>query len=128
MNSRLLCSVLALFGVLCVPTLWGTDDALDAARKEYALHFFSADAHVNLAKQQYDHGDRLQAFFTLEAARRHHFEQDEFTRAFRRIFRGDTFDNSPQAEAGLRAKIQASPSDSESLSKLADIYISREAF
>jgi len=118
----------AFVGLICVPTLWGVDDALDAARKEYALHFFSAEAHVNLAKQQYDHGDRLQAFSTLEAARRHHFEQEEFNRAFRRIFRGDTFDNSPQAVAALRAKIKASPSDSESLSKLADIYISREDF
>ena len=102
------------------------DDGLEAARKEYALHFFSVDAHVNLAKQQYDSGNRLQAFYTLEAARGDRFEPKEFTQAFRRIFQNDDFDNSAKAEEVLRAQLKASPDDFDVLLKLADVYISRE--
>jgi len=112
--------------LLCAPSSRGADDALEAAQRNYVLQFFSLDAHVNLAKQQCDRGNRLQAFYTLETARREHFEQAEFTKAFRRIFLGDKFDNSPQAEAALRAQVQASPSDCDALNKLADIYISRQ--
>src|SRR5215471_9011641 len=127
MSLRLLCSVLILaVSTFCAPLCGAADDALAAARREYALHFFSVDAHVNLAKQQYDHGDRLQAFYTLETARREHFEQEEFTKSFRRIFLKDDFDNSPQAEAALQAKVNSSPNDFDALTKLADIYISRE--
>src|SRR5215472_1285429 len=127
MKSRMHFSVFLLAtAVFCVPASWAGDDALEAARREYALHFFSVDAHVALAKQQFDHGDKLQAFYTLETARREHFEQQDFTRSFRRIFLGDTFDNSPKAEAALQAKVNASPTDFDSLTKLADIYISRE--
>ena len=111
---------------LLAPSLWADDTALEAAKREYALHFFSVDAHVDLAKQQYEHGNRLQAFYTLETARRYHFPQEEFIKSFRRIFLGDTFDNSPKSEAALRAKVKASPNDFEALTRLADIYISRE--
>ncbi|HEV3037444.1 MAG TPA: tetratricopeptide repeat protein [Candidatus Angelobacter sp.] len=109
-----------------VPELLCAGDALEAARREYALHFFDAEAHVRLAKELNDHGQRLAAFFVLEAARREHFEQAEFTRAFRRVFLNDNFDNSPEAEAHLRAQLQNSPYDFEKLTKLADIYISRD--
>lgn len=127
MRSSLRCFVVILVLAACyVPFSWGADDALEAARREYAVHFFSVDAHVNLAKQQYEHGDKLQAFYTLEEARRAHFEQNEFTKSFRRIFLNDLFDNSPQAEADLRARLKDSPNDPETLKKLADVYISRE--
>src|SRR5215472_12772864 len=118
--------VLLTIITLLAPSLWADDAALEAAKREYALHFFSVDAHVNLAKQQYEHGNRLQAFYTLETARRYHFPQEEFTKSFRRIFLGDTFDNSPKSEAALRAKVKALPNDFEALTRLADIYISRE--
>ena len=112
--------------VSCAPRVLAFDDGLEAARKEYALHFFSVDAHVGLAKQQYDSGYRLQAFYTLETARREHFEQKEFTQAFRRIFQNDDFDNSAKAEGSLRARLKTSPEDFAVLVKLADVYISRE--
>ena len=129
MNLRPLGSILILAFILSYGySCWGADNALEAAQREYAMHFFSVDAHVNLAKQQYDHGDRLQAFYTLETARRSHFEQEVFTRAFHRIFLNDIFDNSPQAEAALKKKITASPSDFDTLTQLADIYISREDY
>jgi tetratricopeptide (TPR) repeat protein len=101
---------------------------LEAARTEYALHYFSVEAHVRLAKALYDQGERLQAFFILETARRDHFPQDEFDRAFRRIFRGEEFDNSPEAEAALRNRLAKSPNDYDAVIKLADIYISRGDF
>jgi tetratricopeptide (TPR) repeat protein len=110
----------------CVPELLCADDTLEAARREYAAHFYDVTAHVRLAKQLHDHGQRLSAFFVLEAARREHFEEAEFTRAFRSVFLNDNFDNSPEAEAHLRAQLQDSPNNFEKLTKLADIYISRD--
>jgi tetratricopeptide (TPR) repeat protein len=127
MKTRSLATCLFLICFLCfLPCRLFADDAMDAARKEYVSHFFSVDAHVNLAKQQYDHGERLQAFYTLETARREHFDQKEFTASFRRIFLNDTFDNSPQTEAALLAQIKAAPADAKLLNKLADVYISRK--
>jgi tetratricopeptide (TPR) repeat protein len=108
------------------PGVLAPGDGLEAARREYALHFFSVGAHVNLAKQQYDGGNRLQAFYTLEAARRERFKPKEFTRTFRRIFRNDDFDNSAKTEEALRAQLKTSPEDFDVLQKLADVYISRE--
>src|SRR5690348_579253 len=102
--------------------------SLDAARADYALHFFSIEAHVRLAKALYDQGERLQAFYILETARRDHFSQAEFDRAFRRIFRGDNFDNGPDAEAALHTRLGQSPDDFDALNKLADVYISRSDF
>lgn len=126
MKARFLATGFFLSSIACFLPLLHADDALQAARKEYVLHFFSCDAHVRLAKQQYDEGERLQAFYTLETARREHFGPTEFASAFRRIFLNDAFDNSPQAEAALKAKVDASPKDDKAVTKLADVYISRK--
>lgn len=126
MKARVLATGFFLSYIICFLPLLHTDDALNAARKEYVLHFFSVDAHVNLARQQYEQGERLQAFYTLETARREHFGAAEFASAFRRIFLNDAFENSPQAEAAVKAKVEASPNDEKALAKLADIYISRK--
>jgi Flp pilus assembly protein TadD len=102
--------------------------ALDAARTDYALHFFSIEAHVRMAKALYDQGERLQAFYILETARREHFSQEEFDRAFRQIFRREKFDNSSAAEDVLQHRLAQSPNDFRALIRLADIYISRSDF
>ncbi len=59
-----------------------------------AFNFFSVQLHVRLAKALHDKGQRLPAFYILEIARREHFSQEEFDRAFRQIFRGEAFDKS----------------------------------
>src|SRR5579864_4630648 len=80
----------ALFVLPPVSLLASSDKGpLETARTDYALHFFSAEAHARLAKALFDKGERLQAFYILETARRVHFSQAEFDRAFRRIFRGE---------------------------------------
>src|SRR6267378_7707013 len=127
-----ICTVvlLALF-VISAASLFGfsaAEGSLDAARHDYALNFFSVQAHVRLAKALYDNGQRLQAFYILETARREHFPQEEFDRAFRQIFRGEDFDNSSGSEAALRARLVNAPDDYDLLDRLADVYISRGEF
>jgi len=81
-------ALVTLLGLPLAPPLASSDKgSLEAARAEYALHFFSAEAHVRLARTLYDQGERLQSFYILESARRDHFTQEDFDRAFRRIFR-----------------------------------------
>jgi hypothetical protein len=73
--------LLALF-VISAASLLGFSAAavsLDAARHDYALDFFSVQAHVRLAKALYDKGQRLQAFYILETARRERFAADRVT-------------------------------------------------
>src|SRR5882724_4093647 len=123
---RKLLSCVCLLGLLIfgMPSLLCADEALDAARREYAVHIFDINAHMQLAKQLHGHGQRLTAFFVLETAAER-FDEAEFKRAFRSVFLHDNFDNSPKAEAELRARLGDSPDDLATLTKLADVYISR---
>jgi len=66
---------------------------------------------VGFAKALFDQGQRLQAFFVLETARRQHFSQAEFDAAFRKIFRADVFDNRADSESALRAALAKDPDD-----------------
>ena len=101
-------------------------DALAGLRTEQARHFFSADAHLALAKGLLERGDGIRAFFVSENARRSLFEAEEFAKAHRKVFRKpDPFDNRPEAEEQLQEKVKASPKDARLLVDLADIYISR---
>ncbi len=77
-----------------------------------------------LAKYYFDHGDRIEAFFITEAARRGRFEEKVFNPAFYRAF--DGFDNSKQAETRLLAEYARKPDSIEIIHGLADIYISRD--
>lgn len=80
-----------------------------------------------LAKYFRDKGNRLQAFYILETARRGRFEEDEFNKAFALAFRGSTPpDYSPAAEAVLLKEHARDPNTIDAIVKLADIYISRE--
>ena len=106
----------------------GDKGPLDVARRDYALHFLSAEAHVGFAKALYDKGERLQAFFVLETARRQHFSQAEFDEAYRKTFRSESFDNGAERESALRAALARNPDEYDGLTKLADVYISRGEF
>lgn len=100
---------------------------LEQLRQDYAAGFLDPAPHMALAKYFRDHGNRLQAFYILEAARRTRFEQDEFNAAFKTYFLGEEpFDNSKEAEAKLLAQLSRDPASPDTLFKLADIYISRE--
>lgn len=55
-------------------------------RQQLALHYLEPAPHMELAKYFWDKGDRLQAFYLLEAARRGRFREAQFDRAFFRTF------------------------------------------
>jgi len=55
-------------------------------RQQLAVHYLEPAPHMALAKFLWAHGDRLQAFYLLENARRNRFPQPEFDRAFAQTF------------------------------------------
>jgi tetratricopeptide (TPR) repeat protein len=88
------------------------------------MRYLEPEPHMALAKYYFDHGDRIEAFFITEAARRGRFEEKIFKPAFYRAF--DGFDNSKKAEAHLLAEYAGNPNSIETIHGLADIYISRD--
>jgi len=105
----------------------GQGQSLSQLRAEYAMHFLEPAPHMALAKYFRDKGNRLQAFYILETARRGRFEEDEFNKAFALAFRGSSPpDYSQAAEASLLKEHARDPNTIDTIVKLADIYISRE--
>jgi tetratricopeptide (TPR) repeat protein len=105
------------------------DETLERLRADYAMRFMEPEPHMALAKYFRDRGDRLEAFYILETARRTRFDEDEFNAAFRRYFLGEKpFDNGREAESKLLADLARDPDSHDALMSLADIYISREEY
>lgn len=101
--------------------------SLEQLRADYAMRFLEPAPHMALAKYFRDKGDRLQAFYILETARRGRFEEDEFNRAFALAFHGSQpVDASPEAEAALLKEYARDLNSPDTITKLADVYISRE--
>lgn len=96
-------------------------------RADYAMHFLEPAAHMALAKYFRDKGNRLQAFYILENARRGRFEENVFDKAFALAFKGSQpQDYSQAAEVVLLNKHAREPNSIDTIVKLADIYISRK--
>src|SRR6185503_10533203 len=76
--------------------------SLAELQRAYAMRYLEPEPHMALAKYYFDHGDRIEAFFITEAARRGRFEEKIFNPAFYRAF--DGFDNNKGAEARLLAE------------------------
>lgn len=103
------------------------DETLERLRVDYAMRFMEPEPHMALAKYFRDHGNRLEAFYVLETARRGRFEEDEFNAAFKTYFLGEKpFDNSREAEARLLERLAREPESRDAVFALADIYISRD--
>ena len=101
--------------------------SLSQLRAEYAMRFLEPAPHMALAKYFRDKGNRLQAFYILETARRGRFEEDEFNKAFALAFRGSKPpDYSQTAEVALLNEHAREPHSIDTIVKLADIYISRK--
>ncbi|MEP6742773.1 MAG: hypothetical protein ABJB61_09775 [bacterium] len=98
--------------------------SLAELQRAYAMRYLEPEPHMALAKYYFEHGDRIEAFYISEAARRGRFEEKIFNAAFYRAF--DGFDNSKAAEARLLAEYAHNPDSIETIHNLADIYISRE--
>src|SRR5207244_9755199 len=92
-------------------------------QNDFAIHYFEPEPHMALTKYYFDHGDRREAFFTLETARRGILEEAVFDHAFQVAFEG--FDNSETAEQKLLTERLQNPHSADLQFKLADIYISR---
>lgn len=96
-------------------------------RAEYANRFLEPAPHMALAKYFCDKGNRLQAFYILETARRTRFEEDEFNKAFALAFRGSPPpDYSQAAEVSLLNAHAGDPNKVETIVKLGNLYIFRE--
>lgn len=105
--------------------IYANADELVQLRAEYASNFLNPETHLRLAKFLMDKGDRLNAFYISEAARRTYFGNASFDPAFRAVFRNDHFDNSVEAEKRLRESLEASPEDAKKRAQLADVFLSR---
>ena len=92
-------------------------------QNDFAMHYFEPEPHMALTRYYLDRGDRREAFFTLETARRGILEEAVFDHAFQVAF--DGFDNSETAEQKLLAERFQNPHSADVQFKLADIYISR---
>ena len=106
-----------------------TDPELVRLRQEYAARFLEPGPHMQLAKYFRAKGNRLQAFYILESARRYRFDQKTFDAAYLLHFGGFApLDNSPAEEAKYLQLWKASPNDPKIAHHLADIYISRTEY
>ena len=105
----------------------GQGQSLAELRAEYAMRFLEPAPHMALAKYFRDKGNRIQAFYILETARRGRFEEDEFNKAFAVAFEGSRPpDYSQAAEMALLNEHAQRPNSIDTIVKLADIYISRK--
>jgi Flp pilus assembly protein TadD len=120
------CRIIPFIALLMSPCLpaQAQVDPLKQLRVDFAMHFLEPGPHMALAKYYLDHGNRLQAFDILEAARRSRFEEPVFNQAFQLAFRG--FDYSSSAEAALLKELAGHPQSEEVIFKLADLYIARD--
>jgi tetratricopeptide (TPR) repeat protein len=119
---------LVFLGLLAAPAaLRAQQPTLDSLRHELALHYLEPAPHMALAKYYHGRGNRLLAFYILEAARRTRFERPQFDAAFRTAFLDRApFDSSKKAEQALLKQHASDPTAAEVVVKLADIYVSRE--
>lgn len=100
------------------------DPTLTELRNDFAMGYLEPAPHMALAKYYLDHGNRLLAFYILEAARRGRFEEKVFNRAFHVSIRG--MDDSESAEAAILKELSGNPQSQDLIFKLADLYIARE--
>lgn len=127
--ATLACVLVASLNCLAQAQTAAQPGELERLREDYAMRYLEPEPHMALAKYFRDHGDRLQAFYILETARRGRFDEDEFNAAFKRYFLGEEpFDNSRDAESKLLAELARDPKSQDALHGLADIYISREEY
>jgi tetratricopeptide (TPR) repeat protein len=124
-------AIIVMWSLMVAPACAGStvqaqEPSISQLRAEYAMRFLEPASHMALAKYFRDKGNRLQAFYILETARRGRFEENEFNKAFALAFTGSQPDYSRTAEAALLNKHAGDPNSIPTIVKLADIYISRE--
>src|SRR5215213_10448677 len=68
-------------------------------RKQYAENYLKPEAHFALAKYHLEKGNRHQAFFIIEFARRYKFPEEVFDTAFVKFFGFDASQPDSRAKA-----------------------------
>ena len=107
---------------------------LAALQHAFALHYFEPRSHFRLARYYRDQGELMLAYTVSESAFERFInfglaDRKQLESAFAEVMNGQPpFDNSPAAEAALRARLEKAPRDSELLLKLADVHISRNQY
>lgn len=124
--QRLLCLLVSLMFICNATAAQDQDKTLAKLQRDFAMRYLEPEPHLALARYYFDHGDRLEAFFISEAARRTRFEENIFNLAFYRAFGG--FDNSKPVETKLLKYFAQNPHALDTLDGLADIYISRQDY
>ena len=118
------CLLLVSYG-LSGPLRGADDPGLIAARRQFAEHYFSAEAHLRLAIYLAEHQRKLTGFFVSESARRNQFDEKTFAQAVQSVYHHDDFRNSPEAEEALVREVRSHPDDAQKHDRLADLYLSR---
>lgn len=103
-----------------------TTPELARLQNEFAVNYLEPEPHMMLAKYYLVRGDRREAFFILETARRGILEESVFDHAFQVAF--EDFDNSKTGEEKLIAELAQTPNSADLQFKLADVYISRSDY
>ena len=83
------------------------DPQLVQLRHQLAMSYMEPGPHMALAKYFWQKGDRLQAFYLLEYARRSRFPEAQFNQAFQKAFGGKRVpSNNKQGEAAFNKGIE----------------------
>jgi hypothetical protein len=62
------------------------DQKLIELRKQFAVNYLKPESHFALARYYLDKGNKVQAFFIMEYARRYRFSREDFDAAFKKYF------------------------------------------
>jgi len=124
--SRCLLSLLLLALSSAQGVFAQTSPELGKLQNDFAMNFLEPGPHMALAKYHLARGDRREAFFILETARRGFLEEKVFDHAFQVAF--EEFDNSKAGEEKLIAALGQNPNSADLQFKLADVYISRSDY
>lgn len=77
------------------------DPKLVELRKQFATEYLNPAAHFALANYYLEKGDKVQAFFIMEYARRYRFAQEDFDKAFINFFQQRSIEPNAAAKEAL---------------------------
>src|SRR5687768_11869370 len=97
--SKFILILLVLIGTISHAPAQDPDPELVRLRHQWAMRYLEPGPHMELARYFRQKGNPIQAFYILENARRHRFDQKVFDAAFLKYFGGFApLDNSKAAE------------------------------
>lgn len=87
-------SMLICLNLVCVNAVFSqtTDSKLLELRNRFAVDYLKPEAHFALSRYYLEKGNKVQAFYIMEYARRYRFSEEDFDSAFVKFFG----DNSPE--------------------------------